>query len=249
MKILVAVKRVIDAYVKIRVKSDNSSVEMHNVKMAMNPFDEIALEGALRLREANLANEVIIVSIGNTASQETLRHGLALGADRAILVQTEENFCSLNIAKILQEIVNRENPHLILMGKQSIDGDNNQTPQMLATLLGWSQGTFASKLNLNNNKLEVVREVDGGLETLSMALPAVISTDLRLNEPRYASLPNIMKAKKKPLDCIELASLGLTLKPHQQVISVKPPQARQGGVIVDSVETLIDKLKHEAKVL
>jgi electron transfer flavoprotein beta subunit len=249
MRILVAVKRVIDPYVKIRVKADNSGVETQNVKMSINPFDEIAVEEALRLREKNLASEVVVVTIGTDASQETLRHALALGADRGILVRTEERFCSLNIAKILQKIVNDEQPQLVIMGKQSIDGDNNQTPQMLAALLDWPQAAFASKLELNGNQVQVTREIDGGLETLAIQLPAIISTDLRLNEPRYASLPNIMKAKQKPLTSIELSSLGLTLSKHIEVLSVKAPPVRAGGVKVDSVEALLDKLQHEAKVL
>lgn len=249
MKILVAVKRVIDPYVKIRVKADNSGVETQNVKMSINPFDEIAVEEALRLREKNLATEVVVVTIGTDASQETLRHALALGADRGILVRTEEILCSLNIAKILQKIINDEQPQLVIMGKQSIDGDNNQTPQMLAALLDWPQASFASKLELNGNQAQVTREIDGGLETLAVQLPAIISTDLRLNEPRYASLPNIMKAKQKPLTSIELSSLGLTLSKHIEVLSVKAPPVRAGGVKVDSVEALLDKLQHEAKVL
>ncbi|HAT8123414.1 TPA: electron transfer flavoprotein subunit beta/FixA family protein [Legionella pneumophila] len=249
MKILVAVKRVIDPYVKIRVKSDNSGVETQNIKMAMNPFDEIAIEEALRLREKNWATEVIAVSIGSDSSQETLRHALALGADRAILVRTEKLFESLNIAKILNSIVVNEKPDLVLMGKQSIDGDNNQTPQMLAALLNWPQATYASKLIPNHGHLEVVREIDGGLETLKVQLPAVISTDLRLNEPRYASLPNIMKAKRKPLDIIDLDSLGLSLKQHVEILKVNAPATRSGGVILDSVAALLDKLQHEAKVL
>ncbi|KGP64158.1 electron transfer flavoprotein subunit beta [Legionella norrlandica] len=249
MKILVAVKRVIDPYVKIRVKSDNSGVETQNIKMAMNPFDEIAIEEALRLREKNWATEVVAVSIGPDSSQETLRHALALGADRAILVRTEKTFESLNIAKILNKIVEKEKPNLILMGKQSIDGDNNQTPQMLAALLNWPQATYASKIIVNQEQLEVVREIDGGLETIKVQLPAVISTDLRLNEPRYASLPNIMKAKRKPLDILELDSLGLPLKPHIEIVKVNAPATRSGGVILDSVAALLDKLQHEAKVL
>ncbi|HFY0602818.1 TPA: electron transfer flavoprotein subunit beta/FixA family protein [Legionella pneumophila] len=249
MKILVAVKRVIDPYVKIRVKSDNSGVETQNIKMAMNPFDEIAIEEALRLREKNWATEVIAVSIGSDSSQETLRHALALGADKAILVRTEKSFESLNIAKILNSIVANEKPDLVLMGKQSIDGDNNQTPQMLAALLNWPQATNASKLIPDNNNLEVVREIDGGLETLKVQLPAVISTDLRLNEPRYASLPNIMKAKRKPLDIIDLDSLGLSLKQHVEILKVNAPATRSAGVILDSVAALLDKLQHEAKVL
>ncbi|HAT1775701.1 electron transfer flavoprotein subunit beta/FixA family protein [Legionella pneumophila] len=249
MKILVAVKRVIDPYVKIRVKSDNSGVETQNIKMAMNPFDEIAIEEALRLREKNWATEVIAVSIGSDSSQETLRHALALGADKAILVRTEKSFESLNIAKILNSIVANEKPDLVLMGKQSIDGDNNQTPQMLAALLNWPQATNASKIIPDNNNLEVVREIDGGLETLKVQMPAVISTDLRLNEPRYASLPNIMKAKRKPLDIIDLDSLGLSLKQHVEILKVNAPATRSAGVILDSVAALLDKLQHEAKVL
>lgn len=249
MRILVAVKRVIDPYVKIRVKQDNSGVELKNIKMSMNPFDEIAVEEALRLRERQIATEIILVSIGGLDSQETLRHGLALGADRAILVSTDETHCSLNVAKILQNIVQREQVDLVLMGKQSIDGDNNQTPQMLAALLAWPQATFASKIDVQDSHVHIMREVDGGLETIDVHLPAVISTDLRLNEPRYASLPNIMKAKQKKLDIVELASLGLTLKQHIEILEVKAPSIRRGGVKLESVEALIDKLKQEAKVL
>lgn len=249
MKILVAVKRVIDPYVKIRVKLDHSGVETLNVKMSMNPFDEIAVEEALRLREKHASSEVILVSIGADTSQETLRQGLALGADRAILVRTTERHCSLNIAKILQKIVINEQPNIVLMGKQSIDGDNNQTPQMLAALLDWPQATFASELSVEGADIQVTREVDGGVETLSMALPAVISTDLRLNEPRYASLPNIMKAKNKPLAIVELETLGLVLRDHVQVLTVAPPMTRSGGCKLASVQELIDKLQHEAKVL
>lgn len=249
MKILVAVKRVIDPYVKIRVKADHSGVETHNIKMSMNPFDEIALEEALRLREKNIATEIVAVTIGDNACQETLRQALALGADRAILVAAEGRYCSLQIAKILQKINLQEQAQLILMGKQSIDDDNNQTPQMLAGLLGWSQASFASRLLVEGNRLQVTREIDGGLETLAMQLPAVVSVDLRLNEPRYASLPNIMKAKRKPLDIIELASLGLSLKKHQEIISVKAPATRASGIKLDSVASLVDKLRHEAKVL
>ncbi len=249
MKILVAIKRVIDPYVKVRVKADQSGVETQNVKMSINPFDEIAVEEALRLREKNLASEVVVVTIGRETSQETLRHALSLGADRAILVRTDEKHCSLNIAKILCKIVEIERPELVLMGKQSIDGDNNQTPQMLAALLDWPQATFASKLNVFSDHIQVTREIDGGLETLDVKLPAVVSADLRLNEPRYASLPNIMKAKQKPLNCIELQDFGLTLKLHTEVLSVTAPAVRTGGVKVDSVQALLDKLQHEAKVL
>ncbi|MDI9817703.1 MULTISPECIES: electron transfer flavoprotein subunit beta/FixA family protein [unclassified Legionella] len=249
MKILVAVKRVIDPYVKVRVKSDNSGVETQNIKMSMNPFDEIAIEEAVRLLEKKIATEVIAVSIGPDASQETLRHALALGADRGILIRTDKKFCSLNIARILEKIVVEEQPALVLMGKQSIDGDNNQTPQMLAALLNWPQATFASKLTVEGETIEVIREIDGGLETLAMKLPAVVSTDLRLNEPRYASLPNIMKAKRKPLAIKDYETMGLDLNEHTQVISVTAPPSRAGGVRLESVNELIDKLKHEAKVL
>lgn len=249
MKILVAVKRVVDPYVKIRVKSDNSGVETQNLKMSMNPFDEIAVEEALRLREQHVATEVVLVSVGTDVCQETLRQGLALGADRAILVRTAQPNCSLNIAKILQKIVLDEQPSLVLMGKQSIDGDNNQTPQMLAALLDWPQVTFASKISITGEQMQVTREIDGGAETLSVQLPAVVSTDLRLNEPRYASLPNIMKAKQKPLNCIELESLQLSLKDHVQIMTVSAPPVRSGGVKVASVQELIDKLQYEAKVL
>lgn len=249
MKILVAVKRVIDPYVKIRVKSDGTGVETQNIKMAMNPFDEIAIEEALRLREKNWATEVVAVSIGGDNSQETLRHALALGADRAILVRTESTFESINIAKILKKIVDDEKPSLVLMGKQAIDGDNNQTPQMLAALLNWPQATNASKVEVTGEQLEVTREIDGGLETLKLSVPAVVSTDLRLNEPRYASLPNIMKAKRKPLDVLEFESLGLSIKQHIEIIKVNAPLTRTGGVKVESVSALMDKLQHEAKVL
>lgn len=249
MKILVAVKRVLDPYVKIRVKSDNSGVETQNIKMAMNPFDEIAIEEALRLRESGWANEVIAVSIGNDSVQETLRHALALGADRAILVRTDKILESLNIAKILQKITAQEEPHLVLMGKQTIDGDNNQTPQMLAALLNWPQATYASQISAHKDYLEVTREIDGGLETLKIIGPAVISTDLRLNEPRYASLPNIMKAKRKPLDVMELESMGLSIKKHIDILEVRAPNTRSIGIKVETAAMLVDKLKHEAKVL
>lgn len=249
MKILVAVKRVVDPYVKIRVKPDNLGVETQNLKMSINPFDEIAIEEALRLREKHDAVEVLVVTIGTDACQESLRQAMAMGADRSILVKTTENYCSLNIAKILQHIISKESPNLVLMGKQSIDGDNNQTPQMLAALMDWPQATFASKIDLSTEYVQVTREIDGGLETVKLQLPAVISTDLRLNEPRYASLPNIMKAKRKPLDIIELQDLDLKLKLHKEVLAVKTPPLRAGGVKVDSVEALLDKLKHEAKVL
>lgn len=249
MKILVAVKRVIDPYVKIRVKADGTGVEKQNTKMAMNPFDEIALEQAVRLLEQKIATEIVVVTVGTDASQETLRQGLALGANRAILVSTAKEFCSLNIAKILEKIVNDEKPDLVLMGKQSIDGDNNQTPQMLAALLDWPQATFVSGLRFNQGSLEAVREVDSGLETLAVKLPAVVSVDLRLNEPRYTSLSNIMKAKSKPFKVIALETMGLTLQDHIEILKVSAPPTRVGGLKLDSVAELVEKLKHEAKVL
>lgn len=248
MKILVAVKRVIDPYVKIRIKPDGSGVDLKNIKMSMNPFDEIAVEESLRLCERNIASEVVLVSVGTAESQETLRHGLALGADRAILVQTSESFCSLNIAKILKKVILDEQPGLVLMGKQAIDGDNNQTPQMLAGLLGWPQATFASNIQIDEASADVTREIDGGLEIIRVQLPAVLSADLRLNEPRYASLPNIMKSKQKKLDIIELQSLGLTLKKHTEILSVVPPSVRQGGVKLESVQVLIEKLQDEGVI-
>jgi electron transfer flavoprotein beta subunit len=249
MKIMVTVKRVIDPYVKIRVKTDNSGVETQNMKMSMNPFDEIALEEAIRLFEKGNATEVIAVSIGSDLCQDILRQALALGADRAILVRTEQRHCSLQIAKILQQIAEREKPELILMGKQSIDDDNNQTPQMLSGLLHWSIATFASEIIPKNGELEVTREIDGGLETLHLSLPAVVSADLRLNEPRYATLPKIMKAKTKPLEIIELSNLNIELKKHKEILSVHAPVARVAGVKLDSIGTLVDKLQNEAKVL
>lgn len=249
MKIIVAVKRVIDPYVKIRVKPDNSGIDCKNVKMAMNPFDEIAVEEALRLREQQFASEVVLVSVGPLDSQESLRHGLALGADRAILVRTDQQYCSLNIAKIIKKITQEEAAELVLMGKQSIDGDNNQTPQMLAALLGWPQATYASKIAVELPSMIVTREIDGGLESIKVKLPAIISTDLRLNEPRYASLPNIMKAKQKPLIVRELDTLGVTLKNHTKVLSVAQPSLRKGGIKLDSVDALIEKLKCEDRVL
>ena len=249
MKTLVAVKRVIDPYVKIRVRADKRGVETEQVKMSINPFDDIAVEEALRLRDSGVVSEVVVVSVGMDNSQETLRHALALGADRAILIRTNERYCSLNIAKILKKIVTDEAPQLVLMGKQSIDGDNNQTPQMLAALLDWPQATYASKLQITEGVACVTREIDGGLETLSLQVPAVVSTDLRLNEPRYASLPNIMKAKQKRLDVIECEALGLSLKSHTEVLEVTAPLVRSRGVRVHSVQELMDKLMLEAKVL
>jgi electron transfer flavoprotein beta subunit len=249
MKALIAVKRVIDPYVKIRVKQDGSEVETQNVKMSMNPFDEIAIEEALRLREKGFISEIVLCTVGPVTHQDILRHGLALGADRAILVQCEKTFCSLNIAKILQEIVRREVPQLVLMGKQSIDGDNNQTPQMLAALLQWSQATYASKIEPHDTQIMVTREIDGGLETLALNLPAIISTDLRLNVPRYATLPNIMKSKSKPLQVIDLAELNLNLKDHIKIVKVTAPAVRKGGIMLNSVEELVEKLRNEAKVI
>jgi electron transfer flavoprotein beta subunit len=249
MKILVAVKRVIDPYVKIRVSHDHQSIEKQHVKQVMNPFDEIALEEAIRLLEKQLAEEVIVVSIGPQANQETLRHALALGATRAQLIQTDETHCPLNIAKILYHVVMAEQPGLVLLGKQAIDDDSNQTAQMLAALLNWPQAVFASEIQVTGNTYRVTRETDHGTETLVLEGPAVISADLRLNQPRYASLPNIMKAKQKPLLSTPLATLDLTLKPHVAMLSVRPPEARRGGVKVNSVEELLDKLRHEARVL
>lgn len=250
MKILVAVKRVIDPYVKVRVKSDHTGVETQHVKMSMNPFDEIAVEEAIRIKEKGLADEIVVVSIGDKRCQETLRTALALGADRAIHVLSEElTMVSLNIAKILRAIVEKEHVELVILGKQSIDGDNNQTGQMLAALLHWPQMSFASQIEFNDDKVQVIREIDGGLETLEALLPLVITTDLRLNEPRYASLPNIMKAKRKPLESIGIEELAIELREHRKIIKVIPPDARQTGERLDSVEQLVDKLVNEAEVL
>ncbi|MCS5596095.1 MAG: electron transfer flavoprotein subunit beta/FixA family protein [Alphaproteobacteria bacterium] len=254
MKILVPVKRAIDYNVKVRVKSDESGVDLANVKMSINPFDEIAVEEAVRLKEKGIASEVIAVSIGPGPVQETLRTALAMGADRAIRVQTDVptdlgGVEPLAVAKCLKALCEKENPSLVIMGKQSIDDDSNQTGQMLAALMGWPQATFASKVTLNGDSAEVTREIDGGLETLAVKLPAVVTTDLRLNEPRYASLPNIMKAKKKPLDDVSAEELGVEFKPRLKVIKVTTPPVRQVGIKVDSVDALIDKLKNEAKVI
>ncbi len=249
MKILVCVKRVIDANIHIRVKEDHSGVETTNVKMSINPFDEIAIEEAVRLKEAGTANEVIVTSIGPENWQEIIRAALALGADRGMLVVTEQTYEPLNIAKILHAIVNKVSPDLIIMGKQSIDGDNNQTGQMLAGLLAWPQATFASNIECKADKLIVSREVDGGIETLSVSLPAVVTTDLRLNEPRYATLPNIMKARQKPLEKISLDDLELELNPHLNLIKVEPPSSRKQGIKVESVEDLVRRLREEAKVI
>ena len=249
MKILVAVKRVIDANVKARVKADGSGVETANVKMAMNPFCEIAVEEAVRLKEKGAASEIIVVSAGPATSQETLRTALALGADRAIHIEEASDLEPLAVAKLLKAIVEKEQPQLVLLGKQSIDGDNNQTGQMLAGLLGWPQGTFLSKVAIEDGKATVVREIDGGLETLKLDLPAVITTDLRLNEPRFASLPNIMKAKQKKLDKLSVADLGVDIVPRVKTLKVEPPAARQAGVKVASVQELVNKLRNEAKVI
>ena len=249
MKLLVPVKRVIDYNVKIRVKPDQTGVETQNVKMAMNPFCEIAVEEAIRMKEAGIASEIIIFSAGTAQSQETIRTGLAMGGDRGILVESETPLEPLAVAKLLKAVVEREGPEIILLGKQAIDGDNNQTGQMLAALLGWSQGTFASKLEKADGGIKVTREVDGGLETLDLKLPAVVSVDLRLNEPRYASLPNIMKAKKKPIETLSPADLGVDVTPRVQVLKVVEPPAREAGVKVASVAELVDKLKNEAKVI
>ena len=249
MKVLVPIKRVIDYNVKARVKSDNSDVDLANVKMAMNPFCEIAIEEAIRLKEAGTATEVVAVTIGAKTSQEQLRTALALGADKAIHIETDEKLESLHIAKLLAKIVEQEAPELVILGKQSIDSDNNQTGQMLAALTNRGQGTFASKLVVADGKVNVTREVDGGLQTVALSLPAIITTDLRLNEPRYASLPNIMKAKRKPLDVIAADTLGVDLTPRVQLVSVEEPAKRSGGIIVEDVAQLVEKLKTEAKVI
>ncbi|NOJ25655.1 electron transfer flavoprotein subunit beta/FixA family protein [Vibrio coralliilyticus] len=249
MKVLVAIKRVIDPYVKVRVKSDGSGVETNNVKMSMNPFCEIAVEEAVRLKESGVAEEVIVVSIGDAASQENLRGALALGADRAIHVEADGSPEPLVVAKLLKALMEQEQPGIVLLGKQSIDTDNNQVAQMLGALTGRPQGTFASEVIVEGEQVSVTREVDGGLETVKLTLPAIISTDLRLNEPRYASLPNIMKAKKKPLDVISADDLGIALVRNQEIIEIMAPVERSAGEMVTSVSELVDKLKNEAKVL
>ena len=250
MKILVPVKRVIDYNVKVRVKADESGVDLTNVKMALNPFCEIAVEEAVRLKEAGKASEVVVVSIGPKAVQEQLRTALALGADRAIQIETDLQLDSLQVAKLLHKLVEKEQPQLVIIGKQAIDSDNNQTGQMLAALANMGQGTFASKVELSDdNKVQVTREIDGGLQTVELPLPAVVSTDLRLNEPRYASLPNIMKAKRKPLDVVAADEFGVSLESKVTVVKVAAPAGRTGGVVVESVEQLVDKLKNEAKVI
>ncbi len=249
MKVLVPIKRVVDYNVKVRPKADESGVDLNNVKMAINPFCEIAVEEAVRLKEAGTASEIIAVTVGSSASQEQLRTALALGADRAILVETDVEVEPLAIAKLLKGVVEKESPDLVILGKQAIDGDNNQTSQMLAALSGFAQATFASELKIEGEKAVVTREVDGGLQTISVNLPCIVSTDLRLNEPRYASLPNIMKAKQKPLDVIDAGSLGVDIEPRNKTLKVSPPPVREAGIIVETVEDLVDKLKNEAKVI
>lgn len=249
MKILVTVKRVIDYNVKVRVKADNTDVDLANVKMALNPFCEIAVEEAVRLKEAGKAEEIVIVSIGPKACQEQIRTALALGADRGIQIETDELPESLNVAKLLSKVIDEEQPDLIIMGKQAIDSDNNQTGQMLAALTDMPQGTFASEVKVEDGKAQVTREVDGGLQTVELKLPAIVTTDLRLNEPRYASLPNIMKAKRKPLAVKSPADLGVELKSHTKLLKVTPPAERAAGIRVNSVDELIEKLQNEAKVI
>lgn len=249
MKIMVPIKRVVDYNVKVRPLGDGSDVDIANAKMSINPFCEIAVEEAIRLKEQGVASEVVVVSIGVAKCQEQLRAALALGADRAILVETDTALEPLAVAKVLHALVQREQPKLVIMGKQSIDGDNNQTGQMLAALCGWPQGTFASKVSVSESAAEVTREVDGGLQTLKLTLPAVVTTDLRLNEPRYATLPNIMKAKKKPLETLPLADLGVATEQRVTLVNVAPPATRKAGIKVPDIDTLLDKLKNEAKVI
>ncbi len=249
MKVLVPVKRVVDYNVKVRVKADETDVDLSNVKMSMNPFDEIAVEEAVRLKEKGVATEVVAVSCGPAACQDTLRSAMAMGADRGILVESNDELQPLAVAKLLKAICEKEGPSLLICGKQAIDDDSNQTGQMLAALMDWPQATFASKVELAGDKVTVTREIDGGLETLAMALPAVVTTDLRLNEPRYATLPNIMKAKKKPLDTIAADSLGVDVAPRLKTIKVSEPPKRAGGVKVADVADLINKLRNEAKVI
>ena len=249
MKILVPVKRVVDYNVKIKVKNDNSGVDLENTKMSMNPFDEIAVEEAVRLKEKKICDEIIAISIGSAKSEETLRTALAVGADKGILIETEEDVQPLEVAKILKEIIKKNNPDLVLMGKQAIDDDSNQTGQMLAALLSWPQGTFTSKLEINGKKINVTREIDGGLETLSMELPAIVTTDLRLNEPRYASLPNIMKAKQKPIEKMTPGDLNIEIKQRLKTLEVTEPPKKETGIKVDSVQELISKLHEKEKVI
>jgi electron transfer flavoprotein beta subunit len=249
MKVLVSVKRVVDYNVKVRVKSDGSGVETANVKMSMNPFDEIAVEEAMRLKEAGVAKEVIAISCGVAACQETLRTALAIGADRAILVESNDELQPLAVAKLLKAVCEKEKPEIVIMGKQAIDDDSNQTGQMLAALMGWPQATFASKVKVADGKAEVTREVDGGLETVSIKLPAVITTDLRLNEPRYVTLPNIMKAKKKPLENLKPDALGVDVAPRFTTLKVTDPPKRKAGIKVPDAAALVDKLRNDAKVI
>ena len=249
MKILVPIKRVVDYNVKVRPLSDNSNVDLNNVKMAVNPFCEIALEEAVRLKESGKATEVIAVSVGKSESQEQLRTALALGADRAILVETESLLEPLAISKVLQKLIENEKPDIIILGKQAIDGDNNQTGQMLGALLDYPQATNASEITVKDSSIQVTREIDGGLQTLELTIPAIITTDLRLNEPRYASLPNIMKAKKKELNIIPVSDLGIDIQPRTELLSVELPPSREAGIIVENIDELVDKLKNEAKVI
>ena len=249
MKILVAVKRVVDYNVKVRVKADNSGVDLANVKMSMNPFCEIAVEEAVRLKEKGVASEIVVVSIGPTAAQEQVRTALALGADRAVLVESTEELNSLAVAKLLKAVVDKEQPQLVILGKQAIDSDNNQTGQMLGALTGFAQGTFASKVEVSGDKVNVEREIDGGAQTVALNLPAIVTTDLRLNEPRYASLPNIMKAKKKPLEVLTPDALGVSTGSTVKTLKVEAPAARSAGIKVKSVAELVEKLKNEAKVI
>ncbi|MAY42244.1 MULTISPECIES: electron transfer flavoprotein subunit beta/FixA family protein [unclassified Neptuniibacter] len=249
MKVLVAVKRVIDYNVKVRVKADNSDVDLANVKMALNPFCEIAIEEAVRLKEAGTADEIVVVSIGNKSCEEQIRTALALGADRGIRVDVDENPDSLSVAKLLAKIAEKEAPGMVILGKQAIDSDNNQTGQMLAALLDRPQGTFASEVTVDGDTVNVTREVDGGLQTVNLAMPAVVTTDLRLNEPRYASLPNIMKAKRKPLEVLTTDELGVSVASNLQLLRVDPPSERQAGIKVSSVDELVEKLRNDAKVI
>lgn len=249
MKILVPVKRVVDPDVKVRVKADGSGVDLANIKTSINPFDNIAVEEAVRLKEQGIATEVVVVSVGTTSSQETLRAALAIGADRGILVETDVEVQPLAVAKLLKALVDKEAPRLVIAGKQAVDDDANQTGQKLAALLGWAQGTFISKLVPGAEEVTVSREIDGGLETLTLKLPAVLTADLRLNEPRYATLPNVMKAKKKPLDVIKPADLGVDVTPRLTTLKVAEPPKRKAGIIVADVAQLVDKLKNEAKVI
>ncbi|NUT74880.1 electron transfer flavoprotein subunit beta/FixA family protein [Pseudomonas sp. C1C7] len=249
MKVMAAVKRVVDYNVKVRVRADGSGVDLANVKMAMNPFCEIAVEEAVRLKEQGIASEVVVVSVGSPGAQEQLRTALALGADRAILVETDDALGSLAVAKLLKAVVDKEQPQLVILGKQAIDSDNNQTGQMLAALSGYAQGTFASYVEIREDKVTVAREIDGGAQTVSLKLPAIVTTDLRLNEPRYASLPNIMKAKKKPLEVLTPGALGICTDSTNKTVNVEAPAARSPGIKVKSVAELVEKLKNEAKVI